>query len=514
MTDDNNLVPLQWEDIYSIDIAEIDEEHNGLLSMLNICIDIANGVDQEHELDDILIELIEHTKFHFQHEEQIFLDCDYPHLLKHKEVHQRLLREVAQFKKEYEQDKLTLESLINFLTSWLKDHMMGMDRVAGSYCTASKEQRISLINNQTRILLVDSEKETHYLLHDAMSDYNIISTYSSTEALDILNTEKVDIILLNVSMPDIDGYETCKQIRAQEFDMPPIPIIFLSDKIFLENIIKGYDVGGTDYLTKPFKLSELRAKINIEVKKFNLAKTAQENLSEVTEAVLSVQNTNAKIYSICLFLQQSFFCKDIESLCELFFTVTQGFGTEATIYIHSQESSAFYNSEGTQHSMSNSILEQVYSKGGRIFQFGKDRAVFNWKLASVLVNNLQDDVDNIALLMDGFEMGLKAIEASNKFEAILTDYKELKYQQGIQVSKIFNDVVYEIQGELSQTGYDSLSEEQEVALIRIIEAKSDMVDELFNQDLKMDEELSNVMSNLRTDNSNVLKEDDDGIVFL
>jgi hemerythrin-like metal-binding protein len=513
MTEEKILAQLEWTEILSVGIPEIDEDHKELLSMLNNCVEITNGIKQDKNLDPIFNDLMKYTKYHFQHEEQMLTDLNYPFLEKHKKVHQWLIKEVQRRKREYEQDKLTLESLIDFITNWLKDHIMSMDKSAFTYCNGDEQQKTSIVDNKVKILLVDDEKEIHKLLNHALIDYNIISTYSGTQALEVISTQKVDIILLDVSMSGLNGYETCKQIRAQESETT-IPIIFLSGKTSLEDIIKGYESGGTDYLSKPFKLSELRAKIAVEIKNFNLEKNLQSNLSEVTEAVLNVQNTNAKIYSICRFLQKSFFCKDIASLCQLFFTVTQSFGTQAIIYIHSQESPSFYNSQGKQHAMSNAILEQVRSNEGRIFQFGKDRAIFNWELVSVLVNNLGDDVDNLALLMDGFEMGLKAIQASNDFETILTDYKELKHNQCAQVTQAFEEVIFEIQDELNRTGYDSLSEEQENALIRIVESKSDKVDCFFNQSLKLDEELSNVMSKLRTDNSSTQEGDNEEIDFL
>jgi len=369
------------------------------------------------------------------------------------------------------------------------------------------------MDDNANILLIDDDKALHSLLNDALTDFNLISAYSGNEALEIVKIQLVDIILLDVNMGGMTGYDVCKQIRTQESD-PPVPILFLSGKKSLEDILNGYESGGTDYITKPFKLAELIAKIKVAVNEFQLERNLQTSLNEVTEAVLTVQDGNAKIYAICRFLQQSFFCKNIDTLCQLFFTVTESFDTDATIYIHSQENNSFFSSNGKQHPMSNAVLEQAHSHGGRIFQFGNGRAIFNWESTSVLINRVRDDADNIAMLMDGFEMGLKAIEASNHFEKILTNYRELKHQQSTEVTKAFDDVVDEIQDELGQVGYNTLSEEQEDALIRIVESKRVMVDGLFSQGLKLDEELSSVMNKLRSENTDEQTEDNDGIDFL
>jgi len=338
------------------------------------------------------------------------------------------------------------------------------------------------------------------LLDEALSDYELVSTFSGSEGVEQFKRETFDLILLDVNMNHTDGYSVCQQIRKLETGAP-VPVLFLSGQTSLEDILKGYESGGNDYITKPFKLAELIAKISVEVETYRLENNLQSNLTEVTNAVLTVQSSNAKIYSICRFLQQAFFCQDVESLCQLFFTVTNGFGTETALYVHTQETVNFYHSSGREHALTNAILEQVRAQGGRILQFGNDRAVFNWEYASILVNHLQDDVDNLAMLMDGFEMGLKAIEASAQFDVLLSNYREVKYQQGVEVAKAFDDVVDEIQDEMGRIGYNTLTEEQENALIRVVESKRDMVDRLFNQGLKLDEELSSVMKKLRNNNS-------------
>ena len=352
----------------------------------------------------------------------------------------------------------------------------------------------------------------HQLLNDALDEYELVSAFSGSEGVEQFKQESFDLVLLDVNMQRTNGYSVCQQIREFETGTP-VPILFLSGQTSLEDILKGYESGGNDYITKPFKLAELIAKVCVEVETYRLENDLQSNLNEVTEAVLTVQSSNAKIHSICRFLQKAFFCQDIDTLCQLFFTVTNGFRTEATLYIHTPETVNFYHSSGREPALSKAILEQVHAQGGRILQFGNDRAVFNWEQASLLVNHLQDDVDNLAMLLDGFEMGLKAIEASSQFDGLLSSYRDSKYSQSIEVAKAFDDVVYEIQDEMGRIGYNSLSEEQENALIRILESKRDMVDKLFSQGVKLDEELSAVMKNLRNDNQSQTEEDT-GIEFL
>jgi len=114
------------------------------------------------------------------------------------------------------------------------------------------------------ILAVDDTVENLDILEDLLSEYDIISVVSGLEAIAISKEEKIDLILLDIVMPEMDGYEVCK-ILKENSSTKNIPIIFITGKIDENSIEKAYAVGGSDYITKPFLPKELKARVKKEL---------------------------------------------------------------------------------------------------------------------------------------------------------------------------------------------------------------------------------------------------------
>jgi len=115
------------------------------------------------------------------------------------------------------------------------------------------------VKNKT-ILVVDDTATNLDILTELLEQYDVISSISGKDALKIVNDEIIDLILLDIMMPEMDGYEVCKILKADD-RTKSIPIIFITAKADEDSIEKGYDVGGIDYVTKPFKPRELLSKI-------------------------------------------------------------------------------------------------------------------------------------------------------------------------------------------------------------------------------------------------------------
>jgi DNA-binding response OmpR family regulator len=115
---------------------------------------------------------------------------------------------------------------------------------------------------QKTILIVDDEKQLVSLvkLHMEMAGYEVLSAKDGEEALEIVRKESPDLIILDLMIPKIDGWEVCRRIRA-ESKVGNIPIIMLSARTETEDKLKGYECGTDDYVTKPFSPRELVARV-------------------------------------------------------------------------------------------------------------------------------------------------------------------------------------------------------------------------------------------------------------
>ena len=113
-----------------------------------------------------------------------------------------------------------------------------------------------------KILIVDDDLTLRRILHNSLEQrgYQVISVGSGKDALARFSQDVPDIIVSDVSMPEMDGFEFCRQLRSQPSGKL-IPFIFLSAKNELNDRVQGHTIGADNYLTKPFEMKELLANI-------------------------------------------------------------------------------------------------------------------------------------------------------------------------------------------------------------------------------------------------------------
>jgi phosphoserine phosphatase RsbU/P len=116
------------------------------------------------------------------------------------------------------------------------------------------------------VLIVDDNAENLKLLGGLLepNGYKTAMAMSAAEALEFLYRTKPDLILLDIMMPDTDGYEVARRLKSN-FSLKDVPIIFLTAKTETDDIVAGFDAGGVDYVTKPFNPRELLARIQTHV---------------------------------------------------------------------------------------------------------------------------------------------------------------------------------------------------------------------------------------------------------
>ncbi|MGG5460955.1 response regulator transcription factor [Clostridium sp. B9] len=205
-----------------------------------------------------------------------------------------------------------------------------------------KDENIFLKN---KILLVDDEKQLLNLLSEVLSKEGFKNIYEATNGIDgILMAKdiKPDIIILDVNLPDIDGYMVCEKIRSFSF----CPIIFLTAKDEDRNKLQGLEVGGDDYVTKPFNLREVVLRIKAQLRRSNYTEdknkyefitfgdvVINEEAGEVSRSGKIVDLT-AKEYNLILFLAKNsnkIFSKN--TICEKIWGYDYD-GNDNTIMVH------------------------------------------------------------------------------------------------------------------------------------------------------------------------------------
>lgn len=139
------------------------------------------------------------------------------------------------------------------------------------------------------ILIVDDIPENLSLLHASLDQtgYQVLVATSGMSAIEIAHRVLPDMILLDGSMPEMDGFESCLQLKASPVT-EHIPVIFMTGLTETEHIVRGFQVGGVDYVTKPLNIDEVQARVKTHLLQARLMHQQKQMLDATGSAILSL----------------------------------------------------------------------------------------------------------------------------------------------------------------------------------------------------------------------------------
>jgi sigma-B regulation protein RsbU (phosphoserine phosphatase) len=135
---------------------------------------------------------------------------------------------------------------------------------------------------EEKVLLVDDNPTNLQVLVGTLEgrDYNLLIAKNGEKALTIARKARPDLILLDIMMPGMDGYEVCRQLKADQ-TLQEIPVIFLSALGDTKDKVQGLNLGAVDYITKPFQAEEVIARVNTHLTIYRLKREVQEKRDEL-----------------------------------------------------------------------------------------------------------------------------------------------------------------------------------------------------------------------------------------
>lgn len=365
-----------------------------------------------------------------------------------------------------------------------------------------------------KIMIVDDEKKNLKIMEDLLEDdYQIYLAGSGKECLDNYDEFQPDITLLDIMMPEMDGYEVCEEIVNNK-NKGDAQIIFVSAKDTLEDRMKGYEYGATDYFAKPFDHDELLVKIKNVLSYKEQIKEVKDNAQNASQVAFKAMASASELGQVLRFMQTSSTIKSIKDLAKSFLETTANFSLDCTVQIRGVDERVTYNGQGPASPLEETILLRAKDKG-RIYD-SKERSIFNYELVSLFVKNMpiDDEVrygeikDIGCYLLDSLEA--RIINLNTELEVIkqrsylisiiefvsstFEDINENMATLRTQGATIVEDMMEQMDDLLPKLG---LEEGQENSLMTITEGGVEKTTALFNQEIKVDSKFMDLIGRLR-----------------
>lgn len=371
--------------------------------------------------------------------------------------------------------------------------------------------------NKITILAIDDDKFIHKVISKSLSSEELMvqSAFDGESGIEMAINRQPDIILLDVEMPGINGYETCTRIREME-STKNIPIIFLSSRSSLQERMQGYEVGADDYLIKPFEKENLLARINILVKYHNEREELRQQYELASQSAMTALTGAGELALAIRFLEKSHSYHSLNDLAQGLLASTDQLSIECCAMFNGKDQVLWYSSENSTISPLEKELIEMCDKASRFLDFG-NRTIINYPKVSLLVKNMPlDDMDRYGRIKDLLPLLLSS--TNNKINTYIT--QEALIQQSSHLldafKKIRNSLFYlgttivknrnestEIMSALTQELNNdllrmALEEDQEAYLLDRIDTALENVMEEMDAGFEIRQAISFIRSNINT----------------
>jgi CheY-like chemotaxis protein len=275
--------------------------------------------------------------------------------------------------------------------------------------------------------------------------------------------------------------------------------------------MKAYGSGGTDYLSKPFDISELSVKIEQILASEQTKKVLSDQLQSSYAVMMNLQNASAQVQLISSFVQAGMFCRAPSELIELFFRTSRGMNLHLAARIRIQDEDYYQSDTGSVTRLEREILD--VSRGGeRICRFGMDRAIYNWEHVTLLVKKVGEDVDNLAIMLDAFEAGINAVNTESR---LLNEVKTIEAHNSLIKDRI-SDLSQEMNSTLKATFLSmglvsQLEQEEEDRLTDFVQQYNDKILDELDHLSKNNQLMLNLINELRKPPPELLRAQDEEV---
>jgi CheY-like chemotaxis protein len=259
-----------------------------------------------------------------------------------------------------------------------------------------------------KVMIVDDDIDMQHLLRVYLAkQFDVVTCSSGEEVLYTLDSTKPDLILMDVDMPGLNGYETCRKIRQNGHKLP---IIFVTSYQDIDVHLTAYDAGGDDIVTKPVDSELLLRKVSLAVRQKSETELIAQEAQSMREMAMNFLSSAGENGILLNFVREAVVVKSYEELAQILVKAVVEFGVQCSVAIRHDDGQTTLTSHGEANELELSILSRM-SVMGRLVEF-KRQFIVNYNLVSLLICcDPMDSAEKISRIRDNAAILAETTEA-------------------------------------------------------------------------------------------------------
>lgn len=269
-----------------------------------------------------------------------------------------------------------------------------------------------------RIAVVEDNPPQRMIVTRLLEKEYTIEAFDSGAAF-LASAAKFDAVLLDIEMPELNGYDTCRRFRDQPRGSET-PVIFVSAHDTPPERVAAYEAGGDDFVTKPIAAHELNHKLRSAIEHQERVRSLTSQSSDAQRVAFAAMISMGDLGVVIEFLRKSAQATSYSAIAARLIAAMKAWGLRGAVQVRGRHEQVDLNAEGPMSAMQAAVLEKLRDIG-RIFELGT-RAIINFEHVSLLVENLPVDDpekvgrlrDHLAVLAESADMRTAALDAVNE----------------------------------------------------------------------------------------------------
>lgn len=362
------------------------------------------------------------------------------------------------------------------------------------------------------VMVVDDDAANRMILKFFLeADYDVVEMESGAACLEAVSKSAPDLILLDINMPGMSGYEVCNALRHEECSKT-LPIVFVSGLETPEERLAGFEAGGNGFLVKPVEEDQIKEVVAYQLAHRKDLDDAQKNSEEAMKVAMEAMTSNSELGQMIQFVKDSQQEMTLEGVGRRLCEVTAAFGLNSCAVVYGK-SPAYVNCE--EGSVEANLLLRAKGSSERIISKGVRTIICSDHIA-ILVKDMPVDDDSrygrfkdhlvvLASICDGRLLTIQAqLDMSAQRHGVLSRVISMTEEQVKKLSQKFTEhdelvhsTMMSLTGELEAKLFSlGLEEDQEEELMKLAYQATERLDSVKNDSKELEKELGAVLEGL------------------